>query len=229
MDSSTDDSTRPRSVAREALWASVAVLVVLGAIKHTSPFVPFVHQYGFTLALAFQLYVPLYLVGRNGLTFERLGLSWKAWPQDLKWFFIISLATVIPYAIGLHFYMTEGMGRTFRPTWPTGVFENAAINLVLVGLAEELYFRGYLQERLTHVWPDKWRWLGAPVGRAIVVASAVFALAHFVGEYVPARLGPFFPSLVFGWLRAKTGTIVSAVGYHAFCNVLADALIMSYR
>ena len=218
-----------RAIAREALVASVGVLSVLGLIKHLSAVSPFVYEHGFTLALAFQLYVPLYLIGRRGVTRETLGLSFAAWRTDLRWFAIVAGLTIVPYAIGLHFYMTILEGRPFVPRWPTGLAEGFVVNLALVGLAEELFFRGYLQERWAHVWPDRARWWGASVGPAIVVASAVFALAHFVGEYAPTRLGPFFPGLVFGWLRAKTGTIVAAVGYHAFCNVLADALLDSYR
>ena len=218
-----------RSIAREALLAAVGVLLVLGAIKHLGAAVPFFRRHGFTIALAFQLYVPIYLIGRRGVTRESLGLTLESWRADLRWFVIVSLATIVPYAIGLHFYMTQLQGQTFYPTWPQGLIEAAATNLFLVGIAEELYFRGYLQERLTRLWPDQRRFLGAPVGAALVVTAAVFALAHFIGEYAPTRLGPFFPGLVFGWLRARTQTIVAAVGYHAFCNVLADALLASYR
>ncbi len=214
---------------KEALLAAAGVLLVLGTIKHLAPLFPLVRTHGFTLALAFQLYVPLYFIGRRGVSTQSLGLTLANWRTDLRWFLIVSAVTVVPYAIGLHVYMTVGLGRPFHPRWPTGVLENLAVNVALVGLAEELYFRGYLQERMARVWPDQRRFWGAPVGPAIVVTAAVFALAHFVGEYVPARLGPFFPALVFGWLRAKTGTIVAAVGYHGFCNVLADALLASYR
>ena len=217
-----------RHAGYEALVAAVAILVVLGAIKHLAAAVPVVRTHGFTLALAFQLYVPLYLIGRSGVSRESLGLTLSHWRRDLRWLLVVSLLTIVPYAVGLHFYMTLGMGRPFVPRWPDGLLTSMAENVLLIGLAEELFFRGYLQERLTRVWPPERRWWGAPVGPAIWVTAAVFALAHFVGEYDPTRLGPFFPALVFGWLRAKTTTIVAAVGYHGFCNVLARALMASY-
>ncbi len=226
---STSLKVEHRAAAREALIAAVAVLLVLGLIKHLGASVPFVRRHGFSMALAFQLYVPIYLIGRRGVSRESLGLSLTNWRTDLKWFAIAAGVTIVPYAVGLHVYMTVAEGRILAPAWPRGLVETLATNLLLVGLAEELYFRGYLQERLTRLWPDSGRFLGAPVGAAIVVTAAIFALAHFVGEYTPARLGPFFPGLVFGWLRAKTQTIVAATGYHAFCNVLADALLASYR
>ena len=30
----------------------------------------------------------------------------------------------------------------------------------------------------------------------------------------------FFPSLLFGWLRERTGTIVTPMVYHAGCNLM---------
>ncbi|MEO1334005.1 MAG: JDVT-CTERM system glutamic-type intramembrane protease [Myxococcota bacterium] len=227
----TEQKPADRVVVIETVLAVIGVLVVLGLVKHLRPNIDLagIRIDGFTIALAFQLYVPLYLVGRRGVTKTSLGLSWHAWRQDVLWWCIAAGVTMVVYGAGVHLYMSEWAGRPFRPRWPSDIIENIFVNLLLVGLAEELYFRGYLQERLTRIWPPRFRILGAPVGMAIVVASAVFALAHFVGEYVPGRLGPFFPGLVFGWLRAKTTTIVAAVGYHAFCNVFADALLASYR
>jgi hypothetical protein len=43
-----------------------------------------------------------------------------------------------------------------------------------------------------------------------------------------ARLAVFFPALVFGWLRARTGGIGAGVIYHAACNLFASYLGESY-
>ena len=66
---------------------------------------------------------------------------------------------------------------------------------------------------------------GYPGDAFIVAESATY------GQVVPvlsaARLGQgnehlavFFPSLVFGWLRERTGTIVAPTLYHAACNIM---------
>ena len=105
----------------------------------------------------------------------------------------------------------------------------SVVNQVLaVALPEELYFRGYLQSRMEALWPARRRLFGAMFGKALVISCGVFALAHFVGEYNLARLGPFFPALLFGLLRGRTGRITAAVTYHAFCNVLSQVLAASY-
>jgi membrane protease YdiL (CAAX protease family) len=41
-------------------------------------------------------------------------------------------------------------------------------------------------------------------------------------------LSVFFPSLLFGWLRARTGGIGASVFFHALCNLFAAYLARSY-
>lgn len=104
----------------------------------------------------------------------------------------------------------------------------ALTQLVVVAIPEELFFRGYLLERLEQVWPPGRRLFGAPVGLALVVSSALFALGHVVLVPNPARLAVFFPALLFGWMRARTGSIASGALYHALCNVVSEVLHRSY-
>ena len=64
--------------------------------------------------------------------------------------------------------------------------------------------------------------LGAPVGWALVVSSALFALGHVAVIPNPQRLAVFFPALLFGWMRARTGSIAAGASFHALCNVVSD-------
>ena len=66
------------------------------------------------------------------------------------------------------------------------------------------------------------------VGPGILAASAIFALGHIATIHAPARLAVFFPALVFGWLRARTGGIGASIAYHALCNVFSEALGRGY-
>jgi membrane protease YdiL (CAAX protease family) len=70
--------------------------------------------------------------------------------------------------------------------------------------------------------------LGAALGPGILVASALFAVGHLLTEVKPDRLAVFFPALVFGWLRARTGSIGAGVLFHAACNLFAAWLARSY-
>jgi uncharacterized protein len=104
----------------------------------------------------------------------------------------------------------------------------ALSQLVVVAIPEEIFFRGYLLVRLERHWRPTRRLLGAPVGIALVVASALFALGHLVVVPNPQRLAVFFPALFFGWMRGKTGSIAAGATFHALCNILADVLHTSY-
>jgi len=108
-------------------------------------------------------------------------------------------------------------------------FALSALNqLVVVAIPEEIFFRGYLLVRLERVWRPTRRLWGAPVGWALVVSSALFALGHVVVVPNPQRLAVFFPALVFGWMRGRTGSIAAGATFHALCNVVADVMHTSY-
>ena len=62
------------------------------------------------------------------------------------------------------------------------------------------------------------------LGPAILVTSVVFALGHFATIHEPARLAVFFPSLAFGFLRARTGGVGAGIVFHAACNVFSELL-----
>jgi membrane protease YdiL (CAAX protease family) len=100
--------------------------------------------------------------------------------------------------------------------------------LLVIALPEEAFFRGYLQTALDGVWRPRLQVLGARVGPGLLVASAIFAVGHVLTEVHPNRLAVFFPALVFGWLRAKTGGIGASLLFHAACNVFASFLLRSY-
>ena len=104
----------------------------------------------------------------------------------------------------------------------------ALSQLVVVAVPEELFFRGYLMERLERVWPPTRRLFGAPVGLALIASSALFALGHLLVIPNPQRLAVFFPALAFGWMRARTGSIAAGALFHALCNIVADVLHTSY-
>jgi len=65
----------------------------------------------------------------------------------------------------------------WAPKWPASGWIWLLNNALLVTLAEEALFRGYVQERLTQWWRHH------PWGAwaALAVAAALFGLAHYAG------------------------------------------------
>lgn len=156
----------------------------------------------------------------------------RALLADLGRALLVALITFLPFAVGHHFWQQwlapEGISLRFVPTVPNDLPSVVLKNVLLVGLPEELFYRGFVETRLDRVWPVRRTLFGIPLGRSVVLASALFALGHFVGEYNPARLGPFFPAFVFSMLTRKSGSIAGAVAYHGLSNAFSYTLLKGY-
>jgi membrane protease YdiL (CAAX protease family) len=92
-----------------------------------------------------------------------------------------------------------------------------ALQLFFVALPEEVFFRGYLQEKL-----------GNDL-KGVVIVSVFFAMGHFFTLCVPSGfLGgicaqsvlTFFPSLIMGYLYARTGTLWGSIIFHFLSNIV---------
>jgi membrane protease YdiL (CAAX protease family) len=100
--------------------------------------------------------------------------------------------------------------------------------LLVIALPEEAFFRGYLQSSLDGRWGGRWRIFGAQLGPGWLLVAFVFAVGHVLTVPHPARMAVFFPALLFGWLRARTGSIGPGVLFHAMCNLFSAALLRGY-
>ncbi|HSN96993.1 MAG TPA: MrtC family glutamic-type intramembrane protease [Candidatus Nanopelagicales bacterium] len=111
---------------------------------------------------------------------------------------------------------------------PTDPLDEIAAQLLVVALPEEAFFRGYLQSALDRALGARWRVLGASIGPGLFIAAAIFAAGHLFTIRHPSRLAVFFPALVFGWLRARTGGVGAAALFHALCNLFSATLARGY-
>ena len=127
----------------------------------------------------------------------------------------------------------------FRFWWKVGDFHPAPLaplvsdslgQLLVIALPEEAFYRGYLQTALERELEaaGSITIFGTRLGWGVVLTSAIFAFGHLLTELNPARLAVFFPSLVFGFLRARTKGIGASVLFHAMCNLFSAYLLRSY-
>lgn len=146
--------------------------------------------------------------------------------RAVMWALGAALLVFPPFWLGyVSWYAPE---REFTPAPPPSLESDVLGQLLGIALPEEAFYRGYLQSALDRAWPPGRRLLGAPLGAGLVVSSALFALGHYLTEPHPARLAVFFPSLLFGYLRARTGGIGAPMVFHALCNLFATYLGRSY-
>lgn len=106
--------------------------------------------------------------------------------------------------------------KTHRDPLSLGLVVASAV--VAAPLAEELFFRRFLQGWLEKLLPE------ADGRMAVSVAAALFALAH-LGQglaYVP-----LFPlGLVLGTIARRTGSVVPCIFLHALFNAVSVALLV---
>jgi len=108
-------------------------------------------------------------------------------------------------------------------------------HLIVIAFPEEYFYRGYLQTRLhqrfgTDPNEKPGRFLG--FSKANWITSALFAVGHVLvpiaGTIDPARAAVFFPSLLFGWLKDRTGSIVAPTILHGLANMMILVLHVHY-
>jgi len=140
--------------------------------------------------------------------------------------FVTALPTLPP---GLAAWLAPYLGRPeFHLRWPDRLLLQAAVQVLVVALPEELFYRGWLQTAWARTAPEAGvTVLGARLGRGFLATQALFALGHLV-TLQPWRLATFFPGLLFGWLRARTGSIAAPVLVHAGSNLFMLTLERSF-
>ncbi len=98
------------------------------------------------------------------------------------------------------------------------------MQLLLVALPEEVFFRGYLQSKI-----------GNNI-KGVIIVSLLFAVGHFVtlclgGGHNLAicsqAILTFFPSLVMGYLYFVSKTLWASIIFHFFANVVHIAIGLS--
>jgi uncharacterized protein len=179
------------------------------------------------------------LVRHHGLAFGGLVLPGPIDPKRLArdavrafgWALALAAICFVPFYIGFrawaHWVWHAHQPFVFPP-FTTRFASDAAAQLLIVALPEEAFYRGYVQTRLDDAWAPSLRLFGARVGPSVVVTSAIFAAGHFATIHDPARLAVFFPSLLFGWLRARTGGVGASIGFHALCNLFSESLMRGF-
>jgi membrane protease YdiL (CAAX protease family) len=128
-----------------------------------------------------------------------------------------------------------------HPALPTPPATGQLINWLLyqflyIATFEEIFFRAYLQSNiLAAISPnqqsspapnemlDKHQWI------AITISSAAFTAAHIIIHEDPAQTLVFLPAMIFGYLFARTTSLIAPIIFHAISNtaycLIANLLI----
>ena len=161
---------------------------------------------------------------------EPAAIEWRRFFRDLcvalGWGIGIALIAFPPFWLGWRIYWHATS--TFHFRGATSMGDEALGQLVVVALPEEAFYRGYLMTALDDAWGRRWRLFGAELGFGWIVSAALFAVGHLLTEPRVDRLAVFFPALLFGWMRARTGGIGAGIVLHALSNVFSATLARGY-
>ncbi|WP_159397866.1 myxosortase MrtC [Sorangium cellulosum] len=227
----------PEPTAARALLAAAITTAAVTAVSYAAP-----STYAGTLVGLTFLAATYWLVLRyDEATIRAHGLSLggllepvplsarrlaRAALHAVAWAALVAAVAFPPFWLGYRLYW--GAGSPFVLRLPPEPADEIAAQLLVVALPEEAFFRGYLQSALDRVFPPRLRVLGAALGPGWLLASAIFAIGHVLTIRHPARLAVFFPALLFGWMRARTGGVGAPLLFHAACNLFSLTLARGY-
>ncbi|MCB9764679.1 MAG: CPBP family intramembrane metalloprotease [Alphaproteobacteria bacterium] len=184
------------------------------------------------------IYAPVVLCHWRGVDSYDYELSVPAeardWGRSLAQAAGLMAIILVPWLIGYHLYQTQLFG--FEPQWARvrstvltfGFLELVLSQVFYTAIPEEFFYRGYFQTRLNEVFPRKFMLFGIPFGHALWITSIFFAFGHSLVVVRWWHFAIFFPGLLFGLMREKTGSVLPGAFFHAMCNILVVSLDVIY-
>lgn len=186
--------------AKALLAFAGIILVVAFASRRPSSFVLFRPD---TLAAALFLYVPLFHYRRGPVP------SWMR-TGGLRRSAIAFLALLVGGAAVYFVYaslpLPAGAAAPRAAAMPPAG-EFLVRQALFAAVPEEVFFRGYLYDAF-----EEGGW------EPVVLTSALFAAGHLAIDASPYRAMTFFPALLFGWGRKKSGNVYVPVLLHVAFN-----------
>lgn len=233
---STEPLSSPRA-AHEVLAIGLAVTLVVAGLSYLAPL-----DYAATVVgMAFLLATVALVLRRDAETIRHFGLSLgglleptplergrllRSAARAAAWAFGLCALIAVPFVLGFRIYWH--VHAPFHLRLPPRLIDDGLGQVLVIALPEEAFYRGYLMTALDDAWGTPWKVAGARVGLGLLASSALFAIGHVLTEPNVQRLAVFFPALLFGWLRARTGGIGAALLFHALCNLLAELVTHGY-
>jgi len=216
------------SETAEALLAYAGIFAATALTAHLVP--SGVQEYAYSIILAAMVWLPVTRADRRRWPLAVYGITFANWKPAVKTA-LLWMAILFPlFILGNHLWRAVVFHKTFAFALPDRNLAYLAVEQVLfIALPEEFFYRGFLQSAFARRWPNGRRLFGGDFGKAVWLASLLFAIAHLAAIPAPFRLAVFFPSLWFGWLRSKTDSLVAPILVHGLSNVLQAFLIASYH
>ncbi len=175
------------------------------------------------------LYIPLLIIIISKRNPDEYGFTFKGWVLDLFYVLIFMLIFFPPVFVLYFVYRKLFLPGIFHFTLPSDIILLFFTQILVVGLSEEAFFRGYLQKRLSDgIEGDCINFHGIRLSWALIIANILFTITHIIvlGQFW--RVNVFLPGLAFGWLREQRKSLIAPVLFHGLSNVFMKVLEASF-
>lgn len=203
------------------------VLVVAVARLSADVSLPVIQKNASLITAVFLLYLPVLLSMKKRESVGYVDRTWGVFVRGISAALAASLV-IFPLAIAVNHFYQGFFGNEYETSRFPGFWNFALAQLVLVSFPEEFFFRGYFQERLQVLFRRRWKIFGISAGPGLFLCAALFALSHSLVSFQWWHSLIFFPALVFGWLRERTGTITAPILFHFLCNLFSRWVTLHY-
>ncbi|MED5372551.1 MAG: type II CAAX endopeptidase family protein [Myxococcota bacterium] len=177
------------------------------------------------------IYAPVWVCRLRGVDSYAYRLSvpafsdWRAWLGALKEAGLWTLLFLVPYLPLYHLWTTQVFGKQFGAgAIPPELGTLLLYQVFFVAIPEEFFYRGWMQTRLNELFERRFQIFGIPFSHSLWITSLFFAFGHSVVTFQWWHFAIFFPSLLFGLIRERTGSVLAGAFFHAACNVLVVVL-----
>ena len=205
------------------------ILLLIARVLYSFQSLLFFQKYLSTIVAALFLYIPVLVLWKQSRKIDFLDSGWRNCFYSLGWALLAVVVVFPPYFVLAHFWMkwVWGLSNFVLAPFPFSL-DLIGYQLILVALPEEFFFRGYLQSLLSRVFPARWNVLGIRIGWGFWITAGGFAFGHRVIFLQWWHFSIFFPALLFGYLRERTGSITAPILLHAFSNLFIDWFTRCY-
>ena len=106
--------------------------------------------------------------------------------------------------------------------------EQLLYQFLYVAVAEEVFFRGYVQTNVMGLLRYMRRGPAAmQPSIAIVISAGCFAIAHLVVQGQLISLLTFFPGLLLAWLFVRTRSLLAPILLHGLANITYGVMALN--
>lgn len=152
--------------------------------------------------------------------FAEIGRSRRRVKQATKLLLPLCAITFGAAFAGLWLFKLWGFEAPLRPAPPLQgqLFSWILFQFLYVAVAEEVFFRGYLQSNIMRLAAEMKSGKRAQNRMTIILCAACFAAAHVVVQGEMASVLTFLPGLILAYIFVRTESLLAPIIFHGLAN-----------